>query len=190
MILIPRAQLTPRLRNRRPVRGYEDPGRESSLGMRATRDIAGLVAAVAATEAVGGLSVLASGRDFVAYYDQLRKPPFTPPPAAFGPVWTTLYLLMGIAAWLVWREGLTARSALALGLFAAQLALNFAWTLIFFGRHRVGVALLEIVALWLTILATIVAFWRVRPLAGGLLVPYLAWVSVATYLNAGIWRLS
>jgi tryptophan-rich sensory protein len=97
---------------------------------------------------------------------------------------------MGIAAWLVWREGLTARSALALGLFAAQLALNFAWTLIFFGRHRVGVALLEIVALWLTILATIVAFWRVRPLAGGLLVPYLAWVSVATYLNAGIWRLS
>ena len=142
------------------------------------------------TEAVGGLSVLASGRDFVAYHERLRKPPFTPPPAAFGPVWSTLYLLMGVAAWLVWREGLTARTGLALGLFAAQLVLNFAWSLIFFGQHLVGAALLEIVALWLTILATILAFRRVRPLAGGLLVPYLAWVSVATYLNAGIWRLN
>jgi tryptophan-rich sensory protein len=97
---------------------------------------------------------------------------------------------MAIAAWLVWREGLTRQTALALGLFAAQLALNFAWSLIFFGQHRLGAALLEIAVLWLVILAAIVAFWRVRPAAGALLLPYLGWVSFAAYLNAGIWRLN
>ena len=158
--------------------------------MRFSRDIAGVVVAVLGTVAIGGLSGAAVGRDFVAYYDTLRKPPLTPPAAAFGPVWTTLYLLMGVAAWLVWREGLSRRTALALGLFAAQLALNFAWSLIFFGQHRIGAALIEIIILWLTILATLIAFWLVRPPAGVLLVPYLAWVSLATYLNAGIWRLN
>jgi tryptophan-rich sensory protein len=158
--------------------------------MRLSRDIIALVVSIGGTEAIGGLSAVAAGGDFVDYYKRLRKPPFTPPPAAFGPVWTTLYLLMGVAAWLVWREGLSQRTALAFGLFAAQLALNFAWSLIFFGQHRIGAALLEIVGLWLTILATIVAFWSIRPLAGALLLPYLGWVSVATYLNAGIWRLN
>ena len=127
------------------------------------RDIIGLIVAVLGTEAIGALSGLAAGGDFVAFYDALRKPPATPPPAVFGPAWTVLYLLMGIAAWLVWREGLTRQTALALGLFAAQLALNFAWSLIFFGQHRIGAALLEIAVLWLVILATIVAFWIVRP---------------------------
>jgi tryptophan-rich sensory protein len=158
--------------------------------MRPNRDILGLLVAVGGTEAIGGLSALAAGGGFVDYYTRLRKPPFTPPPAAFGPVWTTLYLMMGVAAWLMWREGLSRLSGLAFGLFAAQLALNFAWSLIFFGQHRIGAALIEIVALWLTIAATIVAFWSIRPLAGALLVPYLGWVSVATYLNAGIWRLN
>jgi translocator protein len=158
--------------------------------MRRAMDIGGLVATVVGTEAVGGLSALASGGGFERFFRELRKPAGTPPPAVFGPAWTTLYLLMGIAAWLVWREGLTRRTALALGLFAAQLALNFAWSLIFFGQHRLGAALLEIAALWLTILATIVAFWRVRAAAGALLVPYLAWVSFAAYLNAGVWRLN
>jgi tryptophan-rich sensory protein len=156
--------------------------------MLSKRDTVGGTAAVLATEAVGGLSALAAGGDFVTYFDALRKPPLTPPPAAFGPAWTALYLLMGVAAWLVWREGLSRRTALALGLFAAQLVLNFAWSLIFFGQHRLGVALIEIVVLWLTILATILAFWQVRRAAGALLLPYLAWVSFAAYLNAGIWR--
>lgn len=158
--------------------------------MRLSRDIAGLAATVLVVEAVGGLSVLAAGGEFAEYYRRLRRPPLTPPPAAFGPVWTTLYLLMGVAAWLVWREGLSRRTALALGLFAAQLTLNFAWSLIFFGQHRIGAALIEIVALWLAILGTVVAFRRVRPAAGALLVPYLAWVGLAAYLNAGIWRLN
>jgi translocator protein len=107
----------------------------------------------------------------------------------FGPAWGTLYLLMGVAAWLVWREGVTRQSALALGLFAAQLGLNFAWSLIFFGQQRLGIALLEIAVLWLTILLTMLAFWRVRRPAGALLAPYLAWVSFASYLNAGVWWL-
>ena len=154
------------------------------------RDIIGLIVAVLGTEVIGALSGLAAGGDFVSFYDALRKPPATPPPAVFGPAWTVLYLLMGIAAWLVWREGLTRQTALALGLFAAQLALNFAWSLIFFGQHRIGAALLEIAVLWLVILATIVAFWIVRPAAGALLLPYLGWVSFAAYLNAGIWRLN
>jgi translocator protein len=154
------------------------------------RDIIGLIVAVLGTEAIGALSGLAAGGDFVTFYDALRKPPATPPPAVFGPAWAVLYLLMGIAAWLVWREGLTRQTVIALGLFAAQLALNFAWSLIFFGQHRLGAALLEIAVLWLVILATLVAFWRVRPAAGGLLLPYLGWVSFAAYLNAGIWRLN
>jgi benzodiazapine receptor len=158
--------------------------------MTRARDITGLIVAVLGTEAIGALSGLAAGGDFAAYYDALRKPPGTPPPAVFGPAWTVLYLLMAVAAWLVWREGLTRRTAVALGLFAAQLALNFAWSLIFFGQHRIGAALLEIAVLWLVILATIVAFWRVRPAAGALLLPYLGWVSFAAYLNAGIWRLN
>ena len=154
------------------------------------RDIIGLIVAVLGTEAIGALSGLAAGGAFISFYDALRKPSATPPPAVFGPAWTVLYLLMGIAAWLVWREGLNQQTALALGLFAAQLALNFAWSLIFFGQHRIGAALLEIAVLWLVILATIVAFWTVRPAAGALLLPYLGWVSFAAYLNAGIWRLN
>jgi benzodiazapine receptor len=156
--------------------------------MPSQRDTIGLAVAVLGTEAIGGLSALAAGGDFVSYFNALRKPPLTPPPAAFGPAWSALYLLMGVAAWLVWREGLDRRTALALGLFVAQLVLNFAWSLIFFGQHRLGIALVEIAVLWLTILATILAFWRVRRAAGAILLPYLAWVSFAAYLNAGIWQ--
>ena len=154
------------------------------------QDILGLVVAVVGTETVGALSAVVSGGDFERFFRELKKPVGTPPPAVFGPAWTVLYLLMGIAAWLVWREGLTREAALALGLFAAQLALNFAWSLIFFGQHRIGAALFEIAALWFLILATSAAFWRVAPAAGALLLPYLGWVGFAAYLNAGIWRLN
>jgi benzodiazapine receptor len=153
-------------------------------------DTAKLVAAVVGTELVGAASALASGTDFRPYFDALRKPPLTPPAVVFGPAWTTLYLLMGVAAWLVWRQGIERQSALALGLFAAQLLLNAAWSVLFFGAHRTGWALVEMALLWLAILATIVAFWRIRPLAAALLLPYLVWVSFAAYLNAGIARLN
>lgn len=125
-----------------------------------------------------------------AWYASLEKPPLTPANSVFGPVWTLLYLLMAVAAWLVYRRanGLGARWPLAL--YAAQLALNMVWTALFFGWQSPLFALADIVALWLLIAATIYAFARVSRAAAALLAPYLAWVTFATYLNAGFWLLN
>ena len=119
------------------------------------------------------------------WYVALDKPRWNPPSWVFAPVWTTLYVLMGVAAWLAWREvGL----GVALAPFAVQLVLNAAWTWLFFGLRRPGLALADLVVLWLAVAVTLVAFWSVRPLAGALLVPYLAWVTFAGALNASLWR--
>jgi translocator protein len=124
------------------------------------------------------------------WYAALVKPALTPPAWVFGPVWTLLYLMMAIAAWLVWRsQGLNGALG-PLGLFLAQLALNALWSYLFFGLKRPGLAFLDIVALWLAILATLIAFWRAYPTAGLLLLPYLLWVGFATYLNFQFWRLN
>lgn len=123
-------------------------------------------------------------------YDDFAVPAWAPPEWLFGPVWTTLYLLMGIAAWLVWRERGWRGAPWALGLFVVQLAFNALWTIIFFGLELRGWALAEVVLLWQLILVTLVAFRRIRPLAGWLLAPYLAWVTFAAALNAEIWRLN
>ena len=145
-----------------------------------------------------------------AWYADLEKPSWNPPAWVFAPVWTVLYALMAVAGWLVWRSGARAgvgergrpgrapdRGAaaggarrLALGAFALQLALNGAWSWLFFGLHLPGVALAEIVVLWCAIVATAVLFWRVRPVAGALLVPYVAWVGFAAALNFALWRLN
>jgi benzodiazapine receptor len=122
------------------------------------------------------------------WYRQLHKPAWTPPDWAFGPVWTTLYLCMATGAWLVWRNRSAGGARLALGLFLVQLMLNAAWSWLFFGLKRPGMALVEIMLMWIAILATLLAFWRIRPLAGILLVPYLAWVSLAVGLNFELWR--
>ncbi len=124
------------------------------------------------------------------WYETLNKPSWTPPNWVFGPVWTTLYILMGVAAWLVWRRGGFAAAALPLSLFLVQLALNAAWSGIFFSWHRPGLAFLEIVILWFAILATLVLFWREKPAAGWLLVPYWLWVGYAAALNGAIWRMN
>ena len=121
------------------------------------------------------------------YYARLSKPDWAPPGWLFGPVWTVLYALMGTAAWLVARKpGSAARAPLVL--WGAQLALNATWTPVFFGLRAPGLALVNIVALWSALVATIAAFFSRRRLAAGLLLPYLAWVSFATALNYGIWR--
>jgi len=122
-----------------------------------------------------------------AWYAALRKPSWTPPGWLFAPVWTLLYAMMAVAAWLVWRQ--TGFSG-EVGLFGVQLALNAAWSWLFFGLHRPAIAFADILAMWVAILATLVAFWAVRPLAGWLLVPYLAWVSFASALNGAVWRLN
>lgn len=125
-----------------------------------------------------------------SWYAALAKPSWNPPSWVFGPVWTLLYAMMAVAAWLVWRQAGWRAAAPALAVFALQLVLNALWSWIFFGLHAPGWALLEILALWLAILATIVLFARVRPLAAWLLVPYLAWVSFAAVLNFTLWRLN
>jgi tryptophan-rich sensory protein len=128
------------------------------------------------------------GAPFTApdWYRRLRRPGWAPPGWLFGPVWTLLYLLMAVAAWRVQAAG--RRSRTALSLFAVQLALNAGWTPIFFGLRRIDLALVEIVATWFAIAATLVAFARVRLGAGLLLLPYLAWVTFASVLNWSIWR--
>lgn len=124
------------------------------------------------------------------WYPQLRKPSWTPPAWVFGPVWTLLYLSMALAAWRVWCQRHTVPVTWPLGCFAIQLALNAAWSPAFFGLRQPLMACGIIVALWGSILATIVAFWRVRPWFGWLLTPYLSWVTYATGLNAAIWWLN
>jgi len=121
----------------------------------------------------------------------LVKPSFNPPSWVFGPVWTLLYILMGIAAFLVWQKGWDSRFVrAALVLFAVQLILNGMWSILFFGMQSPGLALVEIAILWLSILATLLLFWRVVPFGGMLLLPYAAWVTFAAVLNGSIWILN
>ncbi len=124
------------------------------------------------------------------WYDALVKPAWTPPGAVFGPVWTALYTMMAMAAWAVWRQAGFGGAGTALALYVGQLVLNAAWTFLFFGLHRVGLALVDIVALWFLILAVTVLFWRQVRWAGWLMLPYLVWVGFATALNAALWRLN
>lgn len=130
------------------------------------------------------------GAQFVPgeWYASLRKPPLTPPSWVFAPAWTVLYLAIAVAAWLVWRSGGDRRRALAL--WCAQLVLNAAWSWLFFGLQRPGVALVEIAVLLALVVLTAIAFRRIHPLAGLLMAPYAAWVAFATYLNAGLWHLN
>lgn len=125
-----------------------------------------------------------------AWYAQLRKPAWNPPPWVFGPVWTALYVTMAVAAWTVWRRGGFKAQRLALSLFLTQLGFNALWTPLFFGLHEPGAAFADIVLLWLTLVATIAMFWRVHRGAALLLGPYLAWVSFAAFLNFTIWQLN
>ena len=125
------------------------------------------------------------------WYAALNRPPLAPPNWIFGPVWTTLFVLMGISAFLIWKKGLDRKDVkIALGIFIGQLVLNTLWSIIFFGLHSPGGALIEIVFLWLAILATIVAFYKISKPAAWLLVPYILWVSFAAYLNYAIWSLN
>jgi tryptophan-rich sensory protein len=125
-----------------------------------------------------------------AWYASLTKPSWNPPNAIFGPVWSVLYVLMAVAAWLVWRKAGFSGAGAALSLFVVQLALNALWSYLFFGQHRPDLAFYDIIALWAAILSVAVLFWRVDHVAGGLIMPYLAWVTFASYLNFVIWRLN
>jgi translocator protein len=122
------------------------------------------------------------------WYEGLEKPPLNPPGWVFGPVWSVLYLAMAVAGWLVWRA--RPASTTPLTLWGSQLILNAAWSMLFFGLHRPYFALFDIVLLFALLIGTTVSFFQARILAGALLLPYVAWVGFATYLNAGLWYLN
>ncbi len=151
-----------------------------------------LIVACSVSLAAGGIgSLVVTDPGFTSWYAAIQKPGFMPPSWVFGPVWTVLYLLMGVAAFLVWQRGLGSRIVrIALVWFVVQLALNASWTPVFFGLQRIDLALLVIVLLWAAIIVTIYYFFRVSRPAGMLLIPYLLWVSFATVLNASIWHLN
>ena len=153
------------------------------------KQIAGLVGwlvVVFIAAAIGAAASIHAG----SFYTQLVRPGWAPPPSIFGPVWTVLYALMGIAAWLVWCAGGFRAANSALTLFLVQLAFNALWSWLFFGWHRGALAFADILVLWALIVATVISFWRIRPLAGALLAPYLLWVSFATGLNYSVWQLN
>jgi translocator protein len=141
--------------------------------------------------AAGGIGTIFTFRAIPTWYRGLKKPRYTPPNRAFGPIWTTLYVLMGVSVFLIWDNGLDSdKTTLAFTLFWIQLIFNALWSIIFFGMKSKGGGVITIIVLWLLIAATAVASFRVSGWAGGLLIPYLAWVSVASYLNIGVWLLN
>lgn len=149
----------------------------------------GLVGWLAGSFVTAAIGALATARA-EAFYDQLSQPVWAPPGWLFGPVWTLLYTLMGLAAWLIWRQHGFRGAAVALSLFIAQLCANAFWSWLFFAWQQGAGALVEIVVLWLLIAATLGAFWRLDRRAALLLAPYLAWVTFATALNYALWRLN
>lgn len=153
------------------------------------RQILGLVGWFVVSFAASAVGAVASIQA-KSFYGQLVQPSWAPPSSVFGPVWTVLYALMAIAVWLVWRSGGFRANRTALSLFAVQLALNALWSWLFFAWHRGAWAFADIMLLWVLIVATIASFWRARPLAGALLIPYLLWVSFASVLNYSVWQLN
>jgi benzodiazapine receptor len=153
------------------------------------RQLAGLAAWILVCFVAASVGAVASisARSF---YGNLARPDWAPPGWLFGPVWSALYLLMGIAAWLVWRSHGFKTGRTALVLFLSQLAANALWTWLFFAWRQGAAAFVEILILWALIVATIVSFWRLDRIAGALLLPYLAWVTFASALTFSVWQLN
>ncbi len=154
------------------------------------RDIPALIISIAIPLAVGGIAGRATTSNLEPWYASLEKPIFQPPNYLFGPVWTLLYILMGISLYLIWKSPSGTARTKALGIFALQLALNFGWSFIFFSFQWLGAALAWIILLWVVIAIQIGIFLRVNKTAAYLQIPYLLWVTFATLLNAAIWRLN
>ncbi len=155
--------------------------------MNVRRQVVGLLgwAVVTFLAAALGARASISAADF---YAGLALPAWAPPASVFGPVWTVLYALMALAAWLVWRQGGWRTTTPALVLYLLQLALNVLWSWLFFGWKQGALAFADILLLLVLIVATVVAFHRVRPAAAWLLLPYLAWVAFASALNYAVWQ--
>lgn len=154
------------------------------------KDIFKLIIAIVICEAAGAIGSLFTTPSIATWYKSLAKPMLNPPNWIFAPVWTTLFVLMGVAVFLIWKKGLKERKTkIALAIFAVQLILNVFWSIIFFGLHNPGAAFIEIIFLWLAILLTIIYFFKISKSAAYLLFPYILWVTFASYLNYSIWQL-
>lgn len=152
-----------------------------------------LVVAIVVSELAGIIGAVFTAPSIPTWYAELAKPALNPPGWIFGPVWTALYALMGIALFLVWKTSPSVapqERRRAMSVFFVQLVLNSLWSIIFFGFHRPDLAFIEIIILWIAILATIITFGKISKVAAWLLVPYILWVSFASYLNYSIWMLN
>ncbi len=159
------------------------------MKMSGRKQVIGLViwlALCGAVAVIGGIASMNAG----SFYTTLSRPEWAPPAQLFGPVWTVLYAMMAIAAWLVWRERGWRGASVALTLFLVQLAVNALWSWLFFAWQMGGAAFADIVVLIVLVVLTIIAFWRIRPLAAAMLLPYLAWISFASALNYTVWQMN
>lgn len=155
------------------------------------REIFEAVVSIIVCQGAGLIGSIATFPAIPTWYASLEKPPFNPPNWVFGPVWTTLYALMGISAFLVWRKGIRNRQVkIAIGIFAVQLVLNVLWSVTFFGLQMLLGGLVVILILWVAILLSIITFFRISKTGAVLLIPYILWVSFATLLNLSLWRLN
>jgi len=155
-----------------------------------TKKIIPLITCLAIPLLVGGISGWLTAGETNTWYQTINKPPFNPPNWIFGPVWTTLYILMGISLFMIWDSPKSAERQRAMVVFSIQLFLNFCWSLIFFKLHMLFGAVVEIIALWLMIIYMLLCFSRVKPLAAYLNIPYLLWVSFASVLSTATWWLN
>ena len=149
-----------------------------------------LIVSIALPLGVGAIAGMFTAQSVPEWYAALNRPSFNPPNWIFGPVWTTLYILMGISLFLVWKQGVSKERNRAILIFSLQLLLNFAWSFIFFYFHMIGFALVEIILLWVSIVIMLVFFYKVKPVASYINIPYLLWVTFATILNAGYYFLN
>jgi benzodiazapine receptor len=155
------------------------------------KDVVTLLICILICQCAGFVGSLFTRPSIPTWYATLDKPPFTPPNGVFSPVWITLFLLMGISLFLIWRRGLAERKVrVALGCFGSQLIFNILWSVLFFGFRSPLAGFIDIAVLWVAIVLTIVYFLKVSKVAGVLLLPYIVWVSFASVLNFFIWRLN
>ena len=155
-----------------------------------TSQIGKLIASLILPLGVGGIAGMFTTEAIPGWYASLNQPSFNPPNWVFGPVWTALYILMGISLYLVWKQKASKQRDQAILIFMIQLILNFVWSFLFFYFRQIGIALLEIIALWIMIAVMLINFRRIKPMAAYLNIPYLLWVSFATALNAAYFILN
>lgn len=154
------------------------------------RHILKLVVSIILPLGLGAIAGIFTAKAIPEWYATLNQPSFNPPNWIFGPVWTSLYILLGISLFLIWKQPATIERNRAISIFIIQLILNFAWSFLFFYFHQIGLALIDIIALWVCIITMLVLFYRIKPLAAYINIPYFLWVTFATILNASYFMLN